>query len=153
MVVPDVYHILRAVSWRDDTPSWYREILSFTCWLRVMLITLVTTYVMSTVWCCGKAVVVVGGGGGGGVVLLLFSHQVTAIATGLRHAGYVLQDVFNFFQLIFYYHRETSFSVYLWFIIKIKLHSSCEIEYFVETHLCKLCVILRSRVLRVMCPH
>ena len=31
-------------------------------------------------------------------------------------------------------------------IIKMKIHSSCEIEYFVETHLCKLCVILRSRV-------
>ena len=26
-------------------------------------------------------------------------------------------------------------------IIKIKVHSSCEIEHFVETHLCKLCVI------------
>ena len=26
---------------------------------------------------------------------------------------------------------------------KIKIHSSCEIEYFVKTHLCKLCVILR----------
>ena len=39
------------------------------------------------------------------------------------------------------------------YIIKIKLHSSCEIEYFVETHLRKLCVILRSRVLRVVCPH
>ena len=38
-------------------------------------------------------------------------------------------------------------------IIKIKIRSSCEIEYFVETHLCKLCVILRSRVLRVVCPH
>ena len=37
--------------------------------------------------------------------------------------------------------------------IKIKIHSSCEMEYFVETHLCKLCVILRSRVLRVVCPH
>ena len=23
---------------------------------------------------------------------------------------------------------------------KLKIHSSCEIEYFVETHLCKLCV-------------
>ena len=32
-------------------------------------------------------------------------------------------------------------------IIKIKIRSnSCEIECFVETHLCKLCVILRSRV-------
>ena len=38
--------------------------------------------------------------------------------------------------------------------IKIKKkHSSCEIKYFVETHLCKLCVILRSRVSRVVCPH
>ena len=35
----------------------------------------------------------------------------------------------------------------------MKIHSSCEIEYFVETHLCKLCVTLRSRVLRVVCPH
>ena len=36
-------------------------------------------------------------------------------------------------------------------IIKIKIQSSCEIEDFVETHLCKLCVILRSRALRVIC--
>ena len=43
-------------------------------------------------------------------------------------------------------HRRTS-------IIKIKIHSSCEIEYFVEIHLCKPCVILRSRVLRVVCSH
>ena len=35
--------------------------------------------------------------------------------------------------------------------MKIKIHSSsCEIEHFVETHLCKLCVILRSRVLRLV---
>ena len=33
----------------------------------------------------------------------------------------------------------------------MKIHPSCEIEYFDETHLCKLCVILRSRVLRVVC--
>ena len=39
------------------------------------------------------------------------------------------------------------------YIIKIKMHSSCEIEDFVETHLCKLCVILRSRVLLGVCPH
>ena len=36
-------------------------------------------------------------------------------------------------------------------IIKIKIHSSCESEDFVETHLCKLFVILRSRVLQVVC--
>ena len=33
----------------------------------------------------------------------------------------------------------------------MKIHSSCEIEGFVETHFCKLCVILRSRVVRVVC--
>ena len=38
-------------------------------------------------------------------------------------------------------------------IIQIKMHSSCEIEDFVETHLCKLCVMLRSRVVRVVSPH
>ena len=38
----------------------------------------------------------------------------------------------------------------LQFEYMIKIHFSCEIEYFVETHLCKLCVILRSRVLRLV---
>ena len=38
-------------------------------------------------------------------------------------------------------------------LYRMKIHPSCEIEYFVETHLCKLCVILRSRVLRVVCPY
>ena len=38
-------------------------------------------------------------------------------------------------------------------IAKIKVHSSCEIEHLVETHICKLCVILRSRVLQVARPH
>ena len=38
-------------------------------------------------------------------------------------------------------------------IIKLEIHSICEIEYFVETHLCQLCVILRSRELRLVCPH
>ena len=38
-------------------------------------------------------------------------------------------------------------------ILQKEKHSSCEIENFVETHLCKLCVILRSRVLRVVCTH
>ena len=42
---------------------------------------------------------------------------------------------------------EYTRAVYANCIIKIKIHSSCEIEDFVETYLCKLCVILRSRVL------
>ena len=46
----------------------------------------------------------------------------------------------------FFFHIQT-------YIIKIEIHSSCEIEYFVETHIFKLCVTLRSRVLRVVCPH
>ena len=41
-------------------------------------------------------------------------------------------------------------SVHTMIVIKVKIHSSCEIKYFVETHLYKLCVILRSRVLRVV---
>ena len=35
---------------------------------------------------------------------------------------------------------------------KIQIRSSCEIDDFVATHFSKLCVILRSRVLRVVCP-
>ena len=35
----------------------------------------------------------------------------------------------------------------MYYIINIKIHSSGEIEDFVATHLCKLRVILRSRVL------
>ena len=34
------------------------------------------------------------------------------------------------------------FSSFFCYIVKMKIHSSCEIEYFVETHICKLCVIL-----------
>ena len=33
------------------------------------------------------------------------------------------------------------------------MQSVCETEDFIETHLCELCVILRSRVLRVVCPY
>ena len=47
-------------------------------------------------------------------------------------------------------HLRGSFVVVFFvFLQKMKIHSSCEIEDIVETHLCKLCVILRSRVLRV----
>ena len=38
---------------------------------------------------------------------------------------------------------QCQYLIHIIYIIKIKLHSSCEIEDFVETHLCKLCVILR----------
>ena len=41
----------------------------------------------------------------------------------------------------------------IYILLKMKIHSSCEIEDFVKNHLCKLCVIVRSRVLRVVCPH
>ena len=41
--------------------------------------------------------------------------------------------------------------LYIDYIINIHIRSSCEIEYFVDNHLCKLYVILRSRVLRVVC--
>ena len=34
----------------------------------------------------------------------------------------------------------------------IEIHFTCEIDDFVETHICKLCVILRSRVLLGVCP-
>ena len=37
--------------------------------------------------------------------------------------------------------------------IKMKIHSSCEIEDFVETTICKLWVILRSREVQVLCPY
>ena len=35
------------------------------------------------------------------------------------------------------------YCINLLYIIKIEIHSSCEIEYFVETNICKLYVILR----------
>ena len=37
--------------------------------------------------------------------------------------------------------------------VKIEIHSSCEAGDFVETHLYKLCVILRSPVLLGLCHH
>ena len=41
----------------------------------------------------------------------------------------------------------------LMIFLKIYLHSSCEIENFVETHIRKLCVILLSRLLLGVCPY
>ena len=50
---------------------------------------------------------------------------------------------------------QERFRLYIRYIandmLKKKIHSSCEIEDFVENHLCKLCVILRSRVLLGVC--
>ena len=46
-----------------------------------------------------------------------------------------------------------SIRVWIFGIIKIYVQSSCDIEDFVETHFCKLGVILRSRVLLGVCPH
>ena len=34
--------------------------------------------------------------------------------------------------------KSSENAIYM-YIVKIKIHSSCEIEYFVETHLCELC--------------
>ena len=42
---------------------------------------------------------------------------------------------------------------YTWYYTKRKMRSSCEGEESVDTHLCKLCVILRSCVLLDVCPH
>ena len=42
---------------------------------------------------------------------------------------------------------------YYKYTTKKNIRSSYEIEDFVETHLCKLYVILRSRVLLGVCPH
>ena len=67
---------------------------------------------------------------------------------------------FPYVRNILYLEHVSSMCVYVRtimvvIILKIKIHSpsSCEIEDFVETHLCKLCVILRSRVSRAVCPH
>ena len=45
------------------------------------------------------------------------------------------------------YSRKMKMNAGMYYIINIKIHSSGEIEDFVATHLCKLRVILRSRVL------
>ena len=40
------------------------------------------------------------------------------------------------------------YNIYMYLVqYNKKKNSSCKIEFFVETHLCKLCVMLRSRVL------
>ena len=42
---------------------------------------------------------------------------------------------------------------YVGYILKNNIHSSCDIEDVAKTHICKLCVMLRSRVLLGTCPH
>ena len=81
-------------------------------------------------------------GRGGNVIGLFYVKTVFFII--------VFEGFSNRFQFVGFF---PSRSYCLYYIIKIKIHSSCEIEYFVETHLRKLCVILRSRVLRVVCLH
>ena len=60
-------------------------------------------------------------------------------------------DVFFFFCFAEGVNKDQDSCISIFFQ-KMKIHSSCEIEHFVETHLCKLCVIVRSRALRVVCP-
>ena len=57
------------------------------------------------------------------------------------HLGTIVGNTPRHFSL-----GSTDMFLNLLYIIKIQLHSSCEIEDFVETHLCKLSVILRSRI-------
>ena len=60
---------------------------------------------------------------------------------------------FDEFQVMTHVCKAALLVLVIYYSIKIEIHSSCEIEYFVDTHLCKLCVILRSHVLLVACPH
>ena len=48
----------------------------------------------------------------------------------------------NYARIVMEYYNYLSVA---YCFLKIKIHSSCEIEYSVETRLCELCVILRSR--------
>ena len=73
----------------------------------------------------------------------------TAVCGLIQHLrAYLVRDTSGVVPCIIY-----SRSVRVCHLLKIKIHSSCEIEDSVETHLFKLCVILRSRVLLGVCPH
>ena len=68
--------------------------------------------------------------------------------------GAVLPDSGNRGMTFYWYHYWYGYWYDYWYdsIVRIKIHSSCEIEYFVETHLCKLCDTPIARI-TVVCPH
>ena len=83
-----------------------------------------------------------------------FAHYIYLILT--KHTGRWLTcmlpvstgrfSTINYHYVHWYYSKHHM-------IEKVVIHSSCEIENFVETHRCKLCLILWSRVLKILCPH
>ena len=66
-------------------------------------------------------------------------HIVFTSSTELKSTRYVY--IYIFFSM---YRKGSN-------IITIKIHFSCEIEYFVKTHLCKLCVIHSDRAYYGLC--
>ena len=101
---------------------------------------------------------VVAGSGGNTIDLALFSmginEEYIKVSVPRKHSTKALNTNSNSWKILPRTPHITKIvAANQLIIIKMKIHSSCEIEDFIETHLCKLCVILRSRVLRVVCPH
>ena len=88
-----------------------------------------------------------------------FRHSsVSALVTAIMYSRKHIVTDFHleqstYIHIIF----DLTAGVYFYFlnILYQKIHFSCEIEDCVETHRCKLCAVLRSSVLRVVCvdPH